>query len=114
VLEVGLVGAVGCESGCVWAGSVEVSCSSFSSGLAKKGDQQGEDKKGRHAEVEADQQAHDREQGGSGIEKIWWPVELQSKLVMKQVNLVKSPELAVTQISISQSWERTSAVELWK
>jgi hypothetical protein len=27
---------------------VEVSCSSFSSGWAKEGNQQGEDKKGRH------------------------------------------------------------------
>jgi hypothetical protein len=36
-IEVWLVGAVGGESGCVWAFMVEVSCSSFSSGLAKKG-----------------------------------------------------------------------------
>jgi hypothetical protein len=34
---------------------VEVSCSSFSSGLAKKGDHQGEDQKGCQAEVEARQ-----------------------------------------------------------
>jgi hypothetical protein len=34
---------------------VKVSCNSFSSGLAKKGDHQGEDQKGRHADLEARQ-----------------------------------------------------------
>ena len=54
MIEVRLVGAVGGESGGVWAGMGEVSCSSFSSGLAKEeANQKGENKKGRRAEVES-------------------------------------------------------------
>jgi hypothetical protein len=55
VIEVGFIGTVGGEIGRALAGMVKVSCNSFSSGLAKKSDHQGEDQKGRHAEVEARQ-----------------------------------------------------------
>ena len=52
MIEIGLVGTVGGESGGVWIVKIEVSCNSLGSGLAMKADQKVEDQKG-HEQVEA-------------------------------------------------------------
>ena len=52
MIEIGLVGTVGGESGGVWTVMIEVSCSSINSGLAMKADQKVEDQKD-HEQVEA-------------------------------------------------------------
>lgn len=52
MIEIGLVGTAGDESGGVWTVMIEVSCNGLSSGMAEEADQKVKDQKGQ-AQVES-------------------------------------------------------------